>query len=38
LAGIGENVRYVLVIEPRVSWANAPELAEEGEEEDEEVR
>lgn len=32
-------MRYVLIIEPKVSWANAPELPEEGEEdEDDEVK
>lgn len=33
-------MRYVLVLDPKISWANAPELPEENdeEEEDEEVK
>jgi hypothetical protein len=36
LAKAGENIRYVLVIDPKVSWANAPELPEEQNEDEEE--
>ena len=32
MAAAGEGVKYVLVIDPKVSWANAPELPEEEEE------
>lgn len=34
LAKIGENIRFVLVIDPKVTWANAPELPEEDNEEE----
>jgi hypothetical protein len=29
MASIGEGAKYVLVVDPKVSWANAPELPEE---------
>ena len=32
MASAGEGVKYVLVIDPKISWANAPELPEEEEE------
>ena len=29
LAATKEGVKYVLVVDPKISWANAPELPEE---------
>jgi hypothetical protein len=29
LAAVNEGVKYVIVVDPKVSWANAPELPEE---------
>jgi hypothetical protein len=29
IATIGEGVRYVLVVDPKINWASAPELPEE---------
>jgi len=36
IAKVGENLRYVLVVDPKINWTGAPELPEEGANEDEE--
>ena len=31
MAAIGEDVKYLLVIDPKITWANAPELPDQEE-------